>query len=297
MKNTNETIQTGYKIKQLEWEGLNGTGGQYNYTIAPPDHTKGWRVWVKFIDKYASIGGKIVTLSAADESEAKAIAQADFERRMLQGLELVNDDTPINESTLSLEEMRLENLKQMAEYSGEIVSFDVKDPYYLASCDTCGWVGSSELCIQDSWVNDSDLYCPRCHTSGADCGKVAELYKTKSDNTLTAPEAVYGLLGWLTSREETVVLGARYDSSIGAKLAKEFCSTNNLGMCRESFPNYLKHPSTKVSQSADTLGLRKQVLKEALQAIANIPTPDSLQTLGGHEDAYRAVEALLAKEK
>lgn len=59
-------------------------------------------------------------------------------------------------------------------YTGPVVSFDVTPPYYLASCDKCGWVGSSEHCGTDSGLDDSDVYCPRCHASGADCGKVAE---------------------------------------------------------------------------------------------------------------------------
>jgi hypothetical protein len=45
------------------------------------------------------------------------------------------------------------------------------EPYYLASCDHCGWVGSTEHCSSDE---DNDVFCPRCHHSGVDCGKVAE---------------------------------------------------------------------------------------------------------------------------
>lgn len=48
--------------------------------------------------------------------------------------------------------------------------FDVADPFYLASCDHCGWVGSSEQCGGD----DTEVYCPVCHRSGADCGDTAE---------------------------------------------------------------------------------------------------------------------------
>ena len=59
-------------------------------------------------------------------------------------------------------------------YCAPVVSFDVTGRYYLASCDVCGWVGSSEHCGTDSGGDDSDVYCPRCHHSGADCGKVAE---------------------------------------------------------------------------------------------------------------------------
>ncbi len=61
----------------------------------------------------------------------------------------------------------------IAAYSGPVVSFDVTAPYYLASCDSCGWVGSSELCGTDTGCDDSNVYCPRCDASGADCGKIA----------------------------------------------------------------------------------------------------------------------------
>lgn len=32
--------------------------------------------------------------------------------------------------------------------------------------------------------------------------------------------------------------------------------------------------------------------RDALQAIADLPTPDNLERMAGHEDAYRAVEKL-----
>jgi hypothetical protein len=88
---------------------------------------------------------------------------------------------------MTAEERRLEDLKQQAAYVGPIVSFDVREPYYLASCDHCGWVGSSELCGTDTWGDDSDVYCPRCHASGADYGKIAE--RIDSTPTMTLPEA------------------------------------------------------------------------------------------------------------
>lgn len=49
----------------------------------------------------------------------------------------------------------------------------VKDPYYAASCDQCGWQGSSEECGTDSWGDDSDVYCPKCFSSGCCSGKAA----------------------------------------------------------------------------------------------------------------------------
>jgi hypothetical protein len=63
-------------------------------------------------------------------------------------------------------------------------------------------------------------------------------------NELTASEAVYGLLGWLTSRNERVVLSGRDDASIAVDLAKSFCEANNLGEPREGWHHLLTHPAT-----------------------------------------------------
>lgn len=56
--------------------------------------------------------------------------------------------------------------------NGQIVS--VQESYYPASCDGCGWQGSSGDCGIDTGFDDSDVYCPRCCRPGADCGKAAE---------------------------------------------------------------------------------------------------------------------------
>ena len=52
--------------------------------------------------------------------------------------------------------------------------YRVNPKFYLASCDKCGWVGSSEECGEDDFGDDSDVYCPACHAPGADCGEVAQ---------------------------------------------------------------------------------------------------------------------------
>ncbi|WP_409788149.1 Lar family restriction alleviation protein [Sphingomonas pseudosanguinis] len=62
----------------------------------------------------------------------------------------------------------------IAAYRGPVVELKAERPYYLASCDHCGWVGSSEKCGTDTSGDDSSVYCPRCHLPGADCGKVAD---------------------------------------------------------------------------------------------------------------------------
>jgi hypothetical protein len=48
-------------------------------------------------------------------------------------------------------------------------AYPVRHPYYLGSCDKCGWIGSTELC-----GGDEDVVCPECYSVGADCGKIAD---------------------------------------------------------------------------------------------------------------------------
>ena len=38
----------------------------------------------------------------------------------------------------------------------------VSGPYYAAKCDNCGWVGSSEFCIEHRLDDDCEVLCPFC---------------------------------------------------------------------------------------------------------------------------------------
>lgn len=53
-------------------------------------------------------------------------------------------------------------------YSIDGRHYPVRHPYYLGSCDRCGWIGSTEQC-----GGDEDVVCPHCYATGADCGAVA----------------------------------------------------------------------------------------------------------------------------
>lgn len=59
---------------------------------------------------------------------------------------------------------------------------------------------------------------------------------------LKGSEAVYGLLSWLTVRNEVVIFSAKHDAAIAANLAKEFCEANNLPDPRDGWQNNLTHP-------------------------------------------------------
>jgi hypothetical protein len=49
--------------------------------------------------------------------------------------------------------------------------------FYAASCNGCGWAGSSEDCGIDTHSDDSDVYCPSCGAAGCDNGTLGEAAK------------------------------------------------------------------------------------------------------------------------
>ena len=48
------------------------------------------------------------------------------------------------------------------------------------------------------------------------------------NETMTASEALFGFMGWLTCRREAVTLGAAHDAAVVVDLIKHWCEVNNL---------------------------------------------------------------------
>lgn len=60
---------------------------------------------------------------------------------------------------------------------------------------------------------------------------------------ITASEALFGFMGWLTCRHETITLGSSQDAAIAADLVKQWCETNNLPYPREGvYPMNITQP-------------------------------------------------------
>ena len=59
---------------------------------------------------------------------------------------------------------------------------------------------------------------------------------------LSSSEAVYGVLGWLSSRNIETKFGATENAAPAAGLAKVFCEENDLGEPRPDFFKWLKKP-------------------------------------------------------
>jgi len=68
------------------------------------------------------------------------------------------------------------------------------------------------------------------------------------NNEMNASEALYGFMGWLTSRDEiTPEFSASRDASVAAQLVDEFCKENKLTAPRDGWATNLTHPSGECS--------------------------------------------------
>jgi len=62
-------------------------------------------------------------------------------------------------------------------------------------------------------------------------------------NDMNGSESVYGLLAWLTCRNEETILSAHHNANPAVEIAKKFCEANDLEPIRESkYPANLTHP-------------------------------------------------------
>jgi len=60
---------------------------------------------------------------------------------------------------------------------------------------------------------------------------------------LSASEAVYGVLGWLTCRKKALTLSSAHGAAEAARAAALFCEANKLKEPRMNWSRKLKHPT------------------------------------------------------
>lgn len=77
---------------------------------------------------------------------------------------------------------------------------------------------------------------------------------------ITPADAVYGLMAWLSGRNEVVTLSARHGAAIAADLAKSFCEANGLQAFSADYPTNLKYPESSLTQPS---GQAQQVAEDA----------------------------------
>ncbi len=67
---------------------------------------------------------------------------------------------------------------------------------------------------------------------------------------LTASEAIYGFVGWLTTQPGVIKMGASENCVPVADAIKAFCEENGLAEPRDGWENNLIHPSGECSGRA-----------------------------------------------
>ncbi|AZY50114.1 hypothetical protein C0J09_14005 [Bordetella avium] len=84
-------------------------------------------------------------------------------------------------------------------------------------------------------------------------------------------DAVYGLMAWLTGREEPVTLSARHGAAIAADLAAAFCESNGLTRFSAAYPHNLKYPHAEASRPAESAQLPSPAV--SAESVREIDTP------------------------
>ncbi len=59
---------------------------------------------------------------------------------------------------------------------------------------------------------------------------------------LNASEALFGFMGWLTTRETVLSVGSHHECASAADAVKAFCDANNLAKPREGWEKNFVHP-------------------------------------------------------
>jgi len=88
-------------------------------------------------------------------------------------------------------------------------------------------------------------------------------------DTLTASEALFGFMGWLTSRKESVTFSSSHNAAIAADLVAEFCKANNLEEPRNDWHLSLVHPpaADEVKGVCESCGENTQVQKHYYETV------------------------------
>lgn len=79
-------------------------------------------------------------------------------------------------------------------------------------------------------------------------------HRTRTSRRLSASEAVFGVLAWLTTRYQSITLGRSHDASPAAVAAGEFCDVNGLEPPRDRWNANLTHPTEPVDAREQAIG-------------------------------------------
>jgi len=94
---------------------------------------------------------------------------------------------------------------------------------------------------------------------------------------LSASEALFGFVGWLTARDKQVVFSGRDHAAPAVELVAEFCKANGLAEPREDWTTRLTMPPTSaLTQRAPDLANVPPHCEHGYNGLC--PTCDAMQT-------------------
>lgn len=94
---------------------------------------------------------------------------------------------------------------------------------------------------------------------------------------LSASEALFGFMGWLTSLETPVTFSGHHEASIGAELVDEYCKANGLAEPREGWHLNIVQPSAS-RPTPRALDLRESTDLQADSVHQHSPTSQAVST-------------------
>lgn len=103
--------------------------------------------------------------------------------------------------------------------------------------------GVVDTCPHGTPLSEPCGTCRQGWQEGDHKREVATRMATLPPPGLSPAEAVYGLLGWLTSREQPVTFSVRHGATEAGNAAAEFCEANGLGDPRLGWERNLTHPT------------------------------------------------------
>lgn len=70
-------------------------------------------------------------------------------------------------------------------------------------------------------------------------------FKVSKPTDMSASEAVFGFVAWLTSRSERITMSSKDEAGVACDLVVEFCKTNHLAEPRTGWTDALIHPAAR----------------------------------------------------
>ena len=68
---------------------------------------------------------------------------------------------------------------------------------------------------------------------------------------ISASEALFGFMGWLTTCDETLMIGAQHECAPVADAVKKFCDANNLAEPQAGWEKHFVYPSNENTEESE----------------------------------------------